>query len=305
MRSYLFLVTKNAVFKRFVAFHKRLKFVLQERRRIVVFHDSSREIYGWINKQPNVKEESLTDWLLYYTSEHCSNLYYQEFTRHKEANNGADWEWWILTPRYDGEYNAYRFLVQAKKLLSNGRDNYSLLSYGNKNGYQIDMLMEAAKHKNAFPLYLYYSTALADINKQIEEFPYIDSSVIYWCDSCENGCYLSPALKVYTELYKYPRHKLRDTDIVNKALKLSLLDLLFRNNVESVLNQFNRKYILPNREEILNDSAQGVYGIKHSGIGIPDYLKMFVDRRGENLEWLQEQMRLMILMVYPYWILEI
>lgn len=152
--------------------------------------------------------------------------------------------------------------------------------------------METAKYKNAFPLYLYYSTALVDIEKQIDEFPYIDSSVIYWCNSCENGCYLSPTLKVYRELYKYPRHKLRDTDIVNKALKLSLLDLLFRHDIESVLDQFNRKHILPNREKMLNASNQGVYGIKHFGIGIPDYLKMFVDRRGENLEWLQTEMRL-------------
>ena len=266
--------------------------MLQERRRIVVFHDSSRKIYDWLNKQPNVKEESLTDWLLYDTSEHCSNLYYQEFTRRKEANNGADWEWWILTPKYGKEYNAYRFLVQAKKLLADSGDNYPLLSYGNKNGYQIDLLMKTAKYKNAFPLYLYYSTAPVDIEKQIDEFRYIDSSVIDWCDNCENGCYLSPALKVYEELYKYPRHKLQDTDIINKALKLSLLDLLFREDIESVLDQFNREYILSNREKILNNFYQGVYGIKHSGIGIPDYLKMFVDRRGKNIGWLQTEMRI-------------
>lgn len=35
-----------------------------------------------------------------------------------------------------------------------------------------------------------------------------------------------------------------------------------------------------------------MYGIKHSGIGIPDYLKMFVDRRGKNIGWLQTEMRI-------------
>lgn len=256
----------------------------------MVFHDSSREIYGWLNKQPNVKEESLTDWLLYYTLEHCPALYYQEFTRRKEANNGADWEWWLLTQGYGKEYNAYRFLVQAKKLLADGGDNYPLLSYGNINGYQIDLLMETAKYKNAFPLYLYYSTASVNIEKQIDEFRYIDRSIIYWCDNCENGCYLSPALKVYEELYKYPRHKLQDTDILNKALKLSLLDLLFREDIENVLDRFNREHILSNRDKILN--YQGVYGIKHFRSGIPDYLKMFVDRRGKNIGWLQTEMRI-------------
>jgi hypothetical protein len=266
--------------------------MLQRRRKKVTFHDSSKIIYDWLNKQPSVKEESLTDWLLYYTAEHCSNLYYQEFTRHKEACNGADWEWWILTPGYGKEYNAYRFFVQAKKLLTNGRDNYQLLSYGNKNGYQIDLLIETAKQKNAFPLYLYYSTAPVDTEKQIDEFRFIDRSVIYWCDDCKNGCYLSPAIRVYKELYEYPRRKLRDTDVVNKALKLSLLDLLFRNNVEHVLDQFNNKHILPNREKVLNNFDRGVYGIKHYGVGIPDYLKIFVNRRGEKLEWLQAEMRI-------------
>lgn len=259
----------------------------------MIFHDSSKKIYDWLSKQPNVKEESLTDWLLYYTSEHCSNLYYQEFTRHNEANNGADWEWWVLTSEYGKEYNAYRFLVQAKKLLANNRDNYPLLSYGNRNGYQIDLLIETAKYKNAFPLYLYYSTAPVDIKKQIEEFHYIDSSVIGWCDICQNGCFLSPALKVYEELFMSPRHKLRDTDIVNKALKLSLLDKLFDGNVEHALECFNREYMLANKEETVNNTYKGgVYGIKHFGRGVPDYLKMFVNNKGRNIEWLQIEMRI-------------
>lgn len=258
----------------------------------MVFHKSSKKIYDWLNDQPNVKEESLTDWLLYYTSKQCSNLYYQEFTRRKEANNGADWEWWIITSRQGKEYNAYRFLVQAKKLLANSRDNYPLLSYGNKNGYQIDLLIKTAKHKNAFPLYLYYSASAADIEKQIEGFQYIDSSVIYWCNNCENGCYLSPALNVYEELYKYPRHKLQDTDILNKALKLSLLDLFFQKNVENILDRFNRKYIIPSREDTTNNFSQGVYGIKHSGVGIPNYLKMFIDRKEKDIGWLQMEMEI-------------
>lgn len=256
-----------------------------------LFHDSSNRIYEWIQKQHNVKEESLTDWLLYFISEHCPNVYYQEFTRHEEANNGADWEWWILTSRSGKEYNAYRFLVQAKKLKSNGRDNYSLLSYGNRNGYQIDLLMETAEYKNAFPLYMYYSVALVDTRKQIEEFPYIGHDVICWCENCRNGCYLSPASKVYEQLYSLPRHKLIDTDILNKSLKLSLLDLLFVNDVEKILSSFNRKCMLTNHN-ITHNNYHGVEGIKHFGNGIPEYLKFFVGERGKNMEWLQKEMRI-------------
>lgn len=256
----------------------------------MVFHTGSSEIYKWLQKQPNVKEESLTDWLLYYISEQCPNIYYQEFTRHKEANNGADWEWWVLTSRYDKGYNAYRFLVQAKKLLSNGRDNYSLLSYGNENGYQIDLLMKTAQYKNAFPLYMYYSIASVDTEKQIGEFRCLDSSIISWCANCKNGCYLSPAEKLYAELYDFPRHKLKDTDLLNRALKLSLLDLLFEKNVEDIMSYFNRKYVLSSNSKINRNSRKGVLGIQHFGNGIPQYLELFIIEKGKNLNWLQTEM---------------
>lgn len=101
---------------------------------------------------------------------------------------------------------------------------------------------------------------------------------------------MSPARKVCEELYKYPRHKLQDTDILNKALKLSLLDLLFQ--IESMLNQYNREYIIPSREDTPNNFSQGVYGIKHSGVGIPNYLKMFIDRKGEDIGWRQKEMEI-------------
>lgn len=258
----------------------------------MVFHEGTSRIYDWLRKQPNVKEESLTDWLLYYISECCPNIYYQEFTRRKEANNGADWEWWILTSHYDREYKAYRFLVQAKKLITNDKDNYSLLSYENQNGYQIELLLQSAECKNAFPLYMYYSASSVDINKQKNEFSCLDSSIISWCEDCENGCYLSPAAKVYDELYKLPGHRLKDSDLLNKALKLSLLDMLFSQDVESVLSRFNREYVLSDKNNIKGNNYQGVIGIQHSGKGIPQYLKMFVERGGKNMDWLQTEMRI-------------
>lgn len=31
----------------------------------MVFHNTSKYCYEWLDRQPSVKEESLTDWLLY------------------------------------------------------------------------------------------------------------------------------------------------------------------------------------------------------------------------------------------------
>lgn len=191
---------------------------MSEDKELMLFHKASETVYNWLLKQSNVKEESLTDWLLFFISENSTNIYYKEFTRHKEANNGADWEWWVLTSGYDNSLRAYRFLVQAKKLVGHGRDNYPLLSYGNRNGYQIDLLMKSAKYKYAFPLYMYYSISPVDIDEQFNDFLFIDKSIIGWCENCVNGCYLSPASKVYSELYNKPRHTLKDSDLLNKSL---------------------------------------------------------------------------------------
>lgn len=262
---------------------------------VMVFHGCSRTVYDWLHKQPHVKEESLTDWLLYAISENCSNVYYQAFSRHEESKNGCDWEWWILTSDYRGGslYNAYRFVVQAKKLQPDNQDNYPSLAYSNKNGIQIELLMNTAKYKNAFPLYLYYSTASGDIKEQMRNFSWIDESVIKLCTSCVNGCYLTFASVVYKLLFHIPRHELVASDLINQALKFSLLDYLFQKDVdvEKVMTKFNNRIL---REESFWSNHQdiGVYGIKHYGRGIPEYLNMFVERKGKDTEWLQSQMRL-------------
>ncbi len=74
----------------------------------LVFHQISRACYIWMQKQPNVKEESLTDWMLYNVSEKCKYFYYKTFSKNEEAYNGADWEWWVLTEN-NGRTYAYRY----------------------------------------------------------------------------------------------------------------------------------------------------------------------------------------------------
>ncbi len=66
----------------------------------MMFHDCSEYVYTWISRQNHVKEESLTDWLLYEILQRCDFIYYQAFSRHEEAHNGSDWEWWVLTMHF-------------------------------------------------------------------------------------------------------------------------------------------------------------------------------------------------------------
>jgi len=116
-----------------------------------VFRTSASYVRTWLTKQQAVKEESITDWLLYDVSENSSEVLYVAFTRHQEARTtGADWEWWILFS--DG---AVRLRVQAKRLFD-GKDNYPELARTNKYGLQITKLLADSKTVNAFPLYAFY-----------------------------------------------------------------------------------------------------------------------------------------------------
>lgn len=47
----------------------------------MLFHNISAGILRWIVKQPNVKEESLTDRLLYEVSEGSDRFIYKSFSR--------------------------------------------------------------------------------------------------------------------------------------------------------------------------------------------------------------------------------
>lgn len=117
-----------------------------------VLNQLSLEIQQWMQAQPGVKEESLTDWLLYELSKREPRVSYKTFTRHEEAKHtGADWEWIFVC--HDG---VVRFRVQAKKLFAN-TDNYPGLCKSNQYGQQISKLISSAKLVPAYPLYVFYS----------------------------------------------------------------------------------------------------------------------------------------------------
>lgn len=253
----------------------------------MIFHGISEECYIWLQKQPNVKEESLTDWILYTTSQRTDRFYYKAFTRNEEAYNGADWEWWVLTDGYHGPY-AYRFLVQAKKLKS-GQDNYPLISYGNRNGLQIDLLIDSAKHRNAMPIYIYYSTEKPETEQQLKNFDFVAKRVVVWCENCINGAYISMAQSVKDEIFGSPRKKISEADLLNHSLGLSVCDLLFHkeHSAEEIMDSINRYYI-----RNMGDNARSFpSGIKHFGNSIPNYLNTLISHNKNYPDWYESEYR--------------
>lgn len=244
----------------------------------MVFHFTSRNIKMWMMEQPHVKEESLTDWLLFNISKSIPSVYYQAFSRHEEAENGADWEWWILTSDSyikSSSFNAYRFFVQAKKLTNTG-DNYSRLNYGNKNGLQIDLLIENAKAYHAFPFYMFYTTSEPDLDEQKKNIPFVDQKELDWCASCENGCFLSDTNDIFQLIYGATRSRIDDIELLNHSFKLSLLDRLFAPSdctPECILSAFNEQMVRGRLEQ--NNLFYQPTGVR--GIGRRKVTPIFFD----------------------------
>ena len=53
-----------------------------------ILNDAAAYVHYWLEKQPAVKEESLTDWLLFEISERSNLVKYRAYTRHQEGQIG-------------------------------------------------------------------------------------------------------------------------------------------------------------------------------------------------------------------------
>ena len=106
---------------------------------------------GWMSRQPAVKEESITDWLLDFFDQNSSLIQYYQFNRHEEArSSGADWDWWFWLQK-----GCFKIRVQAKKVKKN-HDHYEDLARSNMTGYQLDTLLNSSTIYNFYPIYSLY-----------------------------------------------------------------------------------------------------------------------------------------------------
>lgn len=232
----------------------------------MLFHDPTKRIFNWIQQQPNVKEESITDWMLFELSERCHCLKYYAFTRHEETIKGADWEWWVLTT-----YSAYRFRVQAKKLKPTA-DNYSSICYSNKRGLQIELLIDTANQDAAFPLYIFYSAEKQIVDLVLDHYSVpILNDMVFWCRECNTGAFLSPAELVYSEVLDKPRQKLEVSALLNISLKLSCFDYLLRSPDMSIINDSVERHL----NALHNNSRRGFryeYNERNQARVVPHWL---------------------------------
>jgi hypothetical protein len=118
------------------------------------FNDCSADIKKWLSKQPEVKEESLTDRFLYDLSEKVPTVRYKQFTRTEEGRKtGADWEWWFIF----SDKKSFAARVQAKKLKLKS-DNYAGIAYTSNGKLQIERLLDDSAKDGFASFYSFYST---------------------------------------------------------------------------------------------------------------------------------------------------
>ncbi|MGB3183105.1 MAG: DUF6615 family protein [Cyclobacteriaceae bacterium] len=113
-------------------------------------------ISEWLTGQPNVGEESLTDWFLYELDKSSLILHYEKFNKREEAKTGADWLWEIVF----SDESSISFLVQAKKV-SDDQSVKKALTYpvGKKKIPQMEILLRHARSITALPFYCFYTIA--------------------------------------------------------------------------------------------------------------------------------------------------
>jgi len=157
---------------------------------------TSAYVAGWIGRQPEVKEESITDWSLDRLTRGTGVFAYRQFSRHEEGKvTGADWEWWIV-----GRSRAFKARVQAKRL--NLEDNHPGLAYGNKHSLQIVKLIADAEANDSAAIYMFYAT---------NAIPFRYRLIL-------NGMFVADAHDIDDTFVNVPRRVITQQEVLNRSV---------------------------------------------------------------------------------------
>jgi hypothetical protein len=215
-----------------------------------------------------VKEESLTDWLLYDVSSKVPSVLYRAFTRHEEARKtGADWEWWLLF-----KTQSLRLRVQAKKV-SPTADNYPELARTNRYGLQIDKLRADAKKANAIALYALYSSQglQSQCGRGVSQ---------------ADGVFLAGATRLSTDFIAGARQYIAAADLLSCSVPFPCIACCpYANDPSKTFSRFFETYFSSELEETKDRNA-------HRGIHsqLPIYISSLLEHGEEKVpDWWERE----------------
>lgn len=228
-----------------------------------ILEASSKYIRAWLAGQPNAKEESLTDWLLYDVSKSSANFLYRAFTRHEEARQtGADWEWWLLLPLHN-----LRLRIQAKKLLPK-HNHYPDIARTNKYGLQIEKLLNDATATNSIPLYALYSG-----NPTSTQWPK---------GTMGEGVFIAGGNAIYSKFIIPGPKSIFDSDLLNMSNPLSCLLCCPKSSdhIDYFSHYYPEDSTSPPGQSIADDPIRGIHK------RLPNYVISFLENcRNEVPDW--------------------
>jgi hypothetical protein len=234
-----------------------------------VFAEATSYVARWLRSQPAVKEESLTDWLLFEISSKIPNVHYLAFSRHVEARKtGADWEWWFVFRN-----GSYCYRIQAKKANSTG-DNYSSIAYTNHYGLQIDKLIEDAKSVNAIPAYVIFAATNASSKSK--------------CGDMVNaiGAFSVGAQEVYAQFIAPGKTVIDKTRLLSHSIPIQCFACCPYISCADRMDQFIDAYFQP-EAEILSQSNRNHRPGYHQEL--PSYATALLDHRDGTADWIERE----------------
>ena len=248
-------------------------------------HASSQYVRTWMQKQPEVKEESLTDWLLFDVSQKIPRITYKAFSRQEEARKtGADWEWWFLFASF-----GFKMRVQAKKLCPSA-DHYPAIAYTNRHGLQIEKLLSDAKRENFMPFYAFYTTETANVMCQMHRN--------------DEGVFMAGGRSVHSEVIAVPRRPVSSGDLLKHTVAVScFLCCPLASGRERPRNSgpsddgsgwdsFVRRYYESELKPDASDAEDQKSAIPGVHRQIPSYIESFVKAGKEGVpDWWEREFR--------------
>ncbi|HUU46594.1 MAG TPA: DUF6615 family protein [Acidobacteriota bacterium] len=245
--------------------------------------ESSRFVRDWFRRQPAVKEESLTDWLLFDISQKIPRVTYRAFSHHEEARQtGADWEWWFLFSSF-----AFKMRVQAKKLKPS-EDHYPGIAHTNQHGLQIEKLLHDAHQTNSMPFYAFYTVETAEVMCRMGRN--------------DEGVFMAEGHRIHGDVIAVPRRRIDSSDVLKHTIALSCFlccPLALGKVAEPGLDpgdrgyawsRFMREYFGSGLTQSLSDGEDLDSTIPGVHRQIPSYVRSFVEAGEEGVpDWWEKE----------------
>ena len=171
--------------------------------------EADSHIASWMKRQPRLREESITDSLLYFFDRNSPLVWYYPFNHYEEARfSGADWDWWFLMRK-----GCFKIRVQAKRIKKN-YDHHRDLARSNKAGYQLDILLNSSAKRNFYPIYSLYG-----FSENVER-----CLIPSYRDPSNQSClFICSAQEVYDLVFDLPRNRIGSSDLLKISIPLTCL----------------------------------------------------------------------------------